>query len=170
MSVAVCSPLRKIRSVPKSAVPHSLSRKPHKVEICDKIVRLEAATRQRFGAGGNTLLGFSTPPWATGRKFVRLRGPAVRPERVFAGQVYGKGLVPLAEWTARHNRWADGEVAESEDESREGRLKPDARGNPAERKRFLRANTTGCLSLSGRSSFLSIDSSFASVASMEPRG
>ena len=31
--------------------------------------------------------------------------------------------MPLTEWTARHNRWADGEVAH---------------GNPAQRKRFLR--------------------------------
>ena len=58
------------------------------------------------------------------------------------GQLQGEMIddirMPLTEWTARHNRWADGEVAELEDESGEGRLKPDARGNPAERKRFLR--------------------------------
>jgi len=46
--------------------------------------------------------------------------------------------MPLTEWTARHNRWADGEVAELECEETQGRLQPDLRGNPAQRKRFLR--------------------------------
>jgi glycosyltransferase involved in cell wall biosynthesis len=46
--------------------------------------------------------------------------------------------IPLTEWTARHNRWADGEVAEMDTEETSGRLQPDARGNPAQRKRFLR--------------------------------
>jgi glycosyltransferase involved in cell wall biosynthesis len=44
----------------------------------------------------------------------------------------------LTEWTARHNRWADGEVAELDLKEISGRLQPDARGNPAQRKRFLR--------------------------------
>jgi glycosyltransferase involved in cell wall biosynthesis len=44
----------------------------------------------------------------------------------------------LSEWTARHNRWADGEVAERDAEETSGRLQPDLRGNPAQRKRFLR--------------------------------
>jgi len=44
----------------------------------------------------------------------------------------------LTEWTARHNRWADGEVAEQDAKQTGGRLQPDARGNPAQRKRFLR--------------------------------
>jgi glycosyltransferase involved in cell wall biosynthesis len=59
-----------------------------------------------------------------------------------SGQLQGEMIddirMPLTEWTARHNRWADSEVAELEARSREGRLKPNARGNPAERKRFLR--------------------------------
>jgi len=46
--------------------------------------------------------------------------------------------MPLTEWTTRHNRWSDGEVAELESEETAGRLQPDIRGNPAERKRFLR--------------------------------
>ncbi len=46
--------------------------------------------------------------------------------------------MPLTEWTARHNRWADGEAAEVESQDTEGRLQPDIRGNPAQRKRFLR--------------------------------
>jgi len=44
----------------------------------------------------------------------------------------------LTEWTTRHNRWADGEVAEFDTQNAAGRLHPDPRGNPAERKRFLR--------------------------------
>jgi glycosyltransferase involved in cell wall biosynthesis len=46
--------------------------------------------------------------------------------------------MPLTEWTARHNRWSDGEVAEIEAAETGGRVKPDARGNPAEQKRYLR--------------------------------
>lgn len=48
--------------------------------------------------------------------------------------------MPLTEWTARHNRWADGEVAELDAGKSAGRLTPDAFGNPAQRKRFLRQN------------------------------
>ena len=44
----------------------------------------------------------------------------------------------LSEWTTRHNRWADSEVAELNSASKAGRLQPDPRGNPAQRKRFLR--------------------------------
>jgi glycosyltransferase involved in cell wall biosynthesis len=46
--------------------------------------------------------------------------------------------MPLTEWTARHNRWADSEVAELENAEASGRLQADAYGNPAQRKRFLR--------------------------------
>lgn len=44
----------------------------------------------------------------------------------------------LSEWTARHNRWADGEVAEMGANEAAGRLVADAKGNPAQRKRALR--------------------------------
>ena len=44
----------------------------------------------------------------------------------------------LSEWTARHNRWSDGEVAELYSREIAGRLIPNPRGNPAERKRYLR--------------------------------
>ena len=44
----------------------------------------------------------------------------------------------LSEWTARHNRWADGEVAELDSHEAAGRLIADAKGNPAQRKRALR--------------------------------
>jgi glycosyltransferase involved in cell wall biosynthesis len=48
----------------------------------------------------------------------------------------------LSEWTARHNRWADGEVAElgavELGDAATGRLIADAKGNPAQRKRALR--------------------------------
>ncbi|MGB8845539.1 MAG: glycosyltransferase family 2 protein, partial [Terracidiphilus sp.] len=43
--------------------------------------------------------------------------------------------MPLTEWIARHNRWADGEVAELDSKETSGRLQPDAHGNPAQRKR-----------------------------------
>lgn len=46
--------------------------------------------------------------------------------------------MPLTEWTARHNRWADAEVVELSSQETAGRVKPSARGNPAERKRYLR--------------------------------
>jgi glycosyltransferase involved in cell wall biosynthesis len=48
----------------------------------------------------------------------------------------------LSEWTARHNRWADGEVAEldaaNSGNAESGRLVADSKGNPAQRKRALR--------------------------------
>ncbi len=46
--------------------------------------------------------------------------------------------MPLSEWTARHNRWSDAEVEELHAEHTESRLKPDLRGTPAQRKRYLR--------------------------------
>lgn len=46
--------------------------------------------------------------------------------------------MPLTEWTTRHNRWSDGEVAELASEETSERLKPDPFGNPMQRKRFLR--------------------------------
>ncbi|HEX4322191.1 MAG TPA: glycosyltransferase family 2 protein [Acidobacteriaceae bacterium] len=44
----------------------------------------------------------------------------------------------ISEWTARHNRWADGEVAEIDAKHEAGRLVADPKGNPAQRKRALR--------------------------------
>ncbi len=44
----------------------------------------------------------------------------------------------LSEWTARHNRWSDGEVDELSSDDSDGRLHPDPFGNPAQRKRYLR--------------------------------
>jgi glycosyltransferase involved in cell wall biosynthesis len=55
------------------------------------------------------------------------------------GEVIDDIRMSLTEWTARHNRWSDAEVAELDDEHSEGRLEPDLRGNPAQRKRFLRS-------------------------------
>ncbi len=46
--------------------------------------------------------------------------------------------MPLTEWIARHNRWASGEVEELNSRETGGRLRADARGNRAERKRYLR--------------------------------
>jgi glycosyltransferase involved in cell wall biosynthesis len=56
-----------------------------------------------------------------------------------AGCLIDDNRMSLSEWTARHNRWSDGEVAELGSAEGGDRLKPDALGNPAERKRFLRA-------------------------------
>lgn len=44
----------------------------------------------------------------------------------------------LSEWTVRHNRWTDSEVAELDAQDSVGRLTADPRGNPAQRKRALR--------------------------------
>ena len=55
-----------------------------------------------------------------------------------AGAVIDDIRMPLSEWTARHNRWADGEVAEQEANEIDRRIKPDLYGNPVQRKRFLR--------------------------------
>lgn len=46
--------------------------------------------------------------------------------------------ISLSEWTARHNRWSDAEVAELENRETAGRLKPKLSGTPPERKRFFR--------------------------------
>jgi len=54
------------------------------------------------------------------------------------GSIVDDVRMPLTEWTARHNRWADGEVAELDANETAGRVKPDAGGNPAQRKRYLR--------------------------------
>ena len=59
-----------------------------------------------------------------------------------AGQLDGAMIddvrMSLSEWTARHNRWADGEVAELIAKEYAGRVKPDIFGTPTEKKRFLR--------------------------------
>jgi glycosyltransferase involved in cell wall biosynthesis len=55
-----------------------------------------------------------------------------------AGSMVDDIRMPLTEWTARHNRWADSVVAELDANETAGRLKPDAHGNPAQRKRYLR--------------------------------
>lgn len=55
-----------------------------------------------------------------------------------SGTIIDDIRMPLTEWTARHNRWADSEVAELDAQEVSGRIQPDARGNPVERKRFFR--------------------------------
>lgn len=44
----------------------------------------------------------------------------------------------LSEWTARHNRWSDGELEELRAGESTGRIRPDLHGNPVEQKRYLR--------------------------------
>lgn len=56
-----------------------------------------------------------------------------------SGAIIDDNRMPLSEWTARHNRWADAEVAEMDAREMAGLVRPDARGNPIERKRFQRA-------------------------------
>ena len=46
--------------------------------------------------------------------------------------------MPLTEWTARHNRWADAEVSELLSRETTVRVLPNLQGNPVERRRFLR--------------------------------
>ncbi len=46
--------------------------------------------------------------------------------------------MPLSEWTARHNRWADAEVAELLAKATIGRVEGRATGNIVERKRFYK--------------------------------
>jgi glycosyltransferase involved in cell wall biosynthesis len=55
-----------------------------------------------------------------------------------SGVMIDDNQMPLSEWTARHNRWADSEVAELDCHDTGGRVLADARGNPAQRKRYLR--------------------------------
>ncbi|HWT65430.1 MAG TPA: glycosyltransferase family 2 protein [Terracidiphilus sp.] len=55
-----------------------------------------------------------------------------------AGSMIDDVRMGLSEWTARHNRWSDAEVAEMNAGVTEGRVQADAHGNPVERKRWLR--------------------------------
>jgi glycosyltransferase involved in cell wall biosynthesis len=54
------------------------------------------------------------------------------------GEMIDDIRMPLTEWTARHNRWADGEVAEMSAADDGARVEADKQGNPAERKRYWR--------------------------------
>lgn len=47
--------------------------------------------------------------------------------------------MPLTEWTARHNRWADAEVEEQLSGGGSGRIAGRLAGDPVERKRYLRS-------------------------------
>ena len=59
-----------------------------------------------------------------------------------SGQLRGTMIddiaMSLSEWTARHNRWADGEIEELFAAQSANRLQPALFGTPAQRKRFLR--------------------------------
>lgn len=50
----------------------------------------------------------------------------------------------LSEWTVRHNRWSDAEVAEQTGELTTNRIAGKFSGNPVERKRFLRETYDAC--------------------------
>jgi glycosyltransferase involved in cell wall biosynthesis len=64
-----------------------------------------------------------------------------------AGQLKGYMIdeirMSLSEWTARHNRWSDAEVMEQTQALDAVRIRPRFRGNPVERKRFLRGIYNG---------------------------
>ena len=64
-----------------------------------------------------------------------------------AGQLQGYMIdeirMSLSEWTARHNRWSDAEVMEQTQANDAVRIQPRFRGNPVERKRFLRGLYNG---------------------------
>jgi len=66
--------------------------------------------------------------------FMLLRGTSGR----LKGEVIDDIRMSLSDWTARHNRWADGEVEEQYSNETAGRVQPRAFGAPTERKRFLR--------------------------------
>jgi glycosyltransferase involved in cell wall biosynthesis len=66
--------------------------------------------------------------------FILLRGTAGRLPGILVDDIQ----MSLSEWTARHNRWSDGEVAELENRGVTGYLEPKFFGTPPERKRFLR--------------------------------
>jgi glycosyltransferase involved in cell wall biosynthesis len=66
--------------------------------------------------------------------FLLLNGASAK----LAGEIIDDNRMSLSEWTARHNRWADNEVAELDCLPEAGRIQPDAHGNPIQRKRFLR--------------------------------
>jgi glycosyltransferase involved in cell wall biosynthesis len=55
-----------------------------------------------------------------------------------SGEMIDDIRMPLTEWTARHNRWADGEVAEMYAAEDGNRVEADKQGNPAQRKRYWR--------------------------------
>jgi glycosyltransferase involved in cell wall biosynthesis len=64
-----------------------------------------------------------------------------------AGQLKGCMIdeirMSLSEWTTRHNRWSDAEVMEQTQTTDGVRIQPRLRGNPVERKRFLRGLYNG---------------------------
>jgi glycosyltransferase involved in cell wall biosynthesis len=66
--------------------------------------------------------------------FLLLHGTTVQ----LPGEIIDDNRMSLSEWTARHNRWADHEVAELGNRGTGDRVQADARGNPIERKRHLR--------------------------------
>jgi glycosyltransferase involved in cell wall biosynthesis len=60
------------------------------------------------------------------------------PSRQLRGRMIDDIRMPLTEWTARHNRWADAEVREMLRGEAAGRIAGKMGGNVIEKKRFLR--------------------------------
>jgi glycosyltransferase involved in cell wall biosynthesis len=68
--------------------------------------------------------------------FVLVRGTSGRLPGILIDDI----RMPLSEWTARHNRWSDGEVSELiAKQSQVGRVRPRLFGAPTERNRYLRS-------------------------------
>lgn len=60
------------------------------------------------------------------------------PSQQLQGSMIDDIRMPLTEWTARHNRWADAEVREMLLGETSGRIAGNMSGNVVEKKRFLR--------------------------------
>lgn len=61
------------------------------------------------------------------------------PTASLRGNLVDDQRMSISEWVARHNRWADMEADEVMRGREDGQIRPDARGNPVERKRFQKS-------------------------------
>ena len=90
-----------------------------------------------------------------------------------SGQLSGAMIddirMALTEWTARHNRWADSEVAELDSHETAGRVQPDITATPPSANDYSGKSTIKCRSSSGPSLCSSIAIFSASASSTVPR-
>jgi glycosyltransferase involved in cell wall biosynthesis len=71
--------------------------------------------------------------------FYLLHGQAAQlPGSQLPGSMIDDVRMTLSEWTARHNRWSDSEVAEQSEGAIAGRVQGNRVGNPIEKKRYWR--------------------------------
>jgi len=64
--------------------------------------------------------------------------------RKLRGYMIDDFKMSLSEWTLRHNRWSDAEVAEQFEGNTDNRIAGKLAGNPVEKKRFLRNVYDAC--------------------------